>query len=82
MGKTPFKMKGSPMHRNYGIGEAASPAKSILDVILAMKRGTSDEQTNVQPVADMGQNPVDVIVDELAKEKAAKEGTVLPPEEV
>ena len=27
MGKAPFKMKGSPMHRNFGIGEAESPVK-------------------------------------------------------
>ena len=34
MGKTPYKMKGTPMQRNFGIGEKESPLK-VLPVIAA-----------------------------------------------
>jgi len=30
MSKSPYKMKGSPMQRNFGVGEKESPAKVVI----------------------------------------------------
>lgn len=32
-----FKMKGSPMYRNFGVGSPASPVKGLLDLIPGFK---------------------------------------------
>ena len=41
MARTPYKMKGSPMQRNFGIGEKESPAKLGTLATIAVGAGIS-----------------------------------------